>query len=270
MMDIQTKEKFLKEYDEFTNTLYQSGKKNFPFYLLIWFEYLQSINIGVVKFVILGFMDNPNFREMYNYLVEYLYITDSDPFLEQKKVAFSVLHEVEQRCEIWNDFKFLRSTVLKVKRGGFNVDNFSPDNQYLLKFKNFSDGLREVFEKSLGITDSDSTIDHDEQREIPASDRIVKINHNAPEYQEIIEKLEELEASISKSNSIENEDKDRFQAELKAGEGILKGKTARIEVIKILLVKGLKYIIEHVVDVAIVVTAEYLLKLIFQYFGLTV
>lgn len=270
MMDSQTKEQFLKEYDKLTKNVNESRKDNFPVNLVKWFDYLENSNIVLVKFVIARFMRSPNYDAMYSRFTVYITLSDSDPFIKQIKEARRVLDQVQRRSEIWNDFELVKATLEEIKRGVFNVDNFSPDNQYLLKFKNFSDGLREIFEKSLGITEADPNVDRGEQREIPASDRIVKINHNAPEYQKIIEKLEELEASISKSNSIENEDKDRFQAELKAGEGILKGKTARIEVIKTLLVKGLKYIIEHVADVAIVVTAEYLLKLIFQYFGLTV
>ena len=268
MMNIQIKEQFLKEYDKLTKNVNESRKDNFPVNLVKWFDYLEDSDIVPVKFFIAVFMGNPNFDDFYSRFSVYIFLNDSDPFIKQIKEACRVLDQVQRRSGIWNDFQLLNYTYSDIQKGVFNVDNFSLTD-YLLKFKNFSDGLREVFEKSLGIAASDPTVDNDEQREIPASDRIVKINDNAPEFKIIIEKIEALETAISKSNSIGNEDKDRLQAELKAGEGILKGKTARIEVIKTLLVNGLKYIIKHVTDAAITVTAEYLLKLICQYFGLT-
>lgn len=268
-MDIKTKEKFFDRYDKLTKNLYQSDKKNFPKNLSKWFYYLRTNNIPPISFVINRLMEGRIFTAFNKDVVRSLLLDNFDPFIKEKKKALIALSEVEKRSEFRIDFEILMGLYYRFEKEknltlDITIRNYEPE------IKNVTAGLREIFVKCLEITDDDPIVDGDEQREIPASDRIVKINHNAPEYQKIIEKLEELEASISKSNSIENEDKDRFQAELKAGEGILKGKTARIEVIKTLLVKGLKYIIEHVADVVIVVTAEYLLKLIFQYFGLTV
>lgn len=267
MMDIQTKEKFLKEYDKITKNVTQNNKVNFQVKLLKWFDYLQYSNIALVKFIIDELMKYSNCFKFSKLAHEDL--KSSDPFMEEKLEALRLLDKIRHKHNFITDFLLLKSTYYNFQEK-LVISNGIVDIYYLPKFENVSKNLREIFKKSLGITDGDPTVDGDEQRGIPASDRIVKINHNAPEYQEIIEKLEELEASIRKSNSIENEDKDRLQAELKAGEGILKGKTARIEVIKTLLVKGLKYIIEHVANAAIAVTAEYLLKLICQYFGLTV
>ena len=268
-MDIQTKEQFFDRYDKLTKNLYQSDKINFPKNLTRWLYYLINSDIPQVKFVIRGLIEKRSFKEFKKNVAKYLVENDFDPFINEKSRAFLALRAVKKKSAFWNDFGILKSICNLEENRDLLPLSFTA-KQYEPAIENVTAGLREIFVKCLEITDDDPIVDGDEQREIPASDRIVKINHNAPEYQKIIEKLEELEASISKSNSIENEDKDRFQAELKAGEGILKGKTARIEVIKTLLVKGLKYIIEHVADVVIVVTAEYLLKLIFQYFGLTV
>jgi len=269
MMDIQTKEQFLKEYDKLTKNVNESHNKNFLVNLEKWFDNLQDSNIAPVKFIIDGFMNYSNFYYFYDHVHEYFKSNPSDPFIKEKRQVFHLVDEAVRKSDFYSDLSYLKYKLLAIKRGEYDF-NVSLQYVYPWKFKKFSESLREIFVKCLDLTDADPNVNRDEQRDIPASDRIVKINHNAPEYQEIIEKLEELENSIRKSNSIENEDKDRLQAELKAGEGILKGKTARIEVIKTLLVKGLKYIIKHVTDAAIAVTAEYLLKLICQYFGLTV
>ena len=266
MMDSQTKEQFLKEYDKLTKNVNESRKDNFPVNLVKWFDYLENSNIVPVKFVIDGFVGNPNYLDMYNHFTGYIILNDSDPFIKRIKEACRVLDQVQRRSGIWNDFELFRYTPTNIKRGMFNADNFSLTN-YLLKFKNFSDGLREVFEKSLSITDSDPTVDRDKQSEIPASDRIVTINHNAEEYQEFMDDLKTLGENIRDSNSIDEVEKDRLQAELRAGKNILEGKTARLQVIIAVLFPVLTYIVMRFVDTALGQLATHLLTLLRQFIG---
>ena len=268
-MDIQTKEQFLKEYDEYVKKVYMGDTDKFSENCWNWLDFLSNTNIPLIQIVLIWVTDYRSFDVFHNEQKKLFSIQSTSNILSEVEDIFFWLEKVEKKYHFWDHFVFLKYGIddsEKENRKLYSITHYD----CLFHFNVVSRSFREIFKRCLDLPDVYPTVDRDAQREIPASDRIVKINHNAPEYQEIIEKLEELEASISKSNTVENEDKDRLQAELKAGEGILKGKTARIEVIKTLLVKGLKYIIEHVADVAIVITAEYLLKLIFQYFGLTV
>jgi hypothetical protein len=62
------------------------------------------------------------------------------------------------------------------------------------------------------------------QQVIPASDRIVSIDHNKREYQEVRKRLDELIISVEEDNSTEgfsNEDKEQHLAELRAGRELL-------------------------------------------------
>lgn len=267
-MDIRTKEQFLKEYDEHITKIIMGGAHNCSENCRNWLVFLGNTKIAWVRDVLKFITKYISLDKFNEYYKEIFSIQTTTIRPDKEEILRIVISATEEKYDFLKDFVFLCYGITSFGVEITELFNTSYDG-FLSRFEDISNGLRETFVTCLDLPDADPNVDRGEQREIPASDRIVKINHNAPEYQEIIEKLEELEASIRKSNSIENEDKDRLQAELKAGEGILKGKTARIEVIKTLLVKGLKYIIEHVVDVAIVVTAEYLLKLIFQYFGLT-
>lgn len=267
MMNIQIKEQFLKEYDKLIRIVNESRKDNFPVNLVKWFDYLEDSDIVPVKFVIARFMGNPNYDAMYRRFTGYITLNDSDPFIKQIKEACRVLDQVQRRSEIWNDFELFRATLMEIKGGVFNVDNFSRADYYLSKFKNFSDGLREVFEKSLSITDSDPTVDRDEQREIPASDRIVTINHNAEEYHIVIKKLGELEVNIKQSNSIDNEEKDRLLAELNAGESILKRTSVRLWAIAGGLGSVLWYIVISFRDAAAGQIADDILTLLRQFIG---
>lgn len=268
MMDIGPKEQFLKEYDEHIRKILLGGVNNFSENYWNWLDFLSDTNIASVRIAFIWVTEYSSLDEFNKNQKEIFSIQSTSSLTRKEDAIWFFLSTVEEKFVFWEDFVFLRCALFNFEEERiefFGTSYFG----FLSRFENIGKALREIFVKCLDLNDSDPTVDDNEQRKIPASDRIVKINHNDPKHQEIIEKLEELEASISKSNSIENEDKDRLQAELKAGEGILKGKTARIEVIKTLLVKGLKYIIKHVTDAAIVFAAEYLLKLICQYFGLT-
>jgi len=100
MMNIQTEEQFLKEYDKLTKNVNESRKDNFPVNLVKWFDYLRHSNIAPVEFVIAGFMDNPNYLDMYNRFIGYINLYGSDPFIKQIKEACRVLDEVQRRTGI--------------------------------------------------------------------------------------------------------------------------------------------------------------------------
>ncbi len=64
----------------------------------------------------------------------------------------------------------------------------------------------------------------------PASDRIVRLDHNSQTYQEAIESLNELVQEVAKSNSLggDPEEKERTLAELKAVQSLLSAVSIRV------------------------------------------
>ena len=87
---------------------------------------------------------------------------------------------------------------------------------------------------------------------IPASDRIVTIDHN--QRTQFDSQIEEIATSIEKSNSIRDElgdDADRIVAELTAGRALLKVDTARISALIAVLLKPLRYLSDKFADGAI-------------------
>lgn len=91
---------------------------------------------------------------------------------------------------------------------------------------------------------------------IPASDRIVTIDDNAPLVQNVFEALTEIEDGIRQSNSLEPDEKVRLEAEVKAGREVLKGGSARVDAIRSVLLPPLKYISKKLADSAIGVVAR--------------
>lgn len=264
MMDIQTKEQFLKEYDKITKSVTQNNKVNFQVKFLKWFDYLQYSNIVLVKFIIdelMKYSDCFNFSKLAREDLK-----SSDPFMEEKLEALRLLDKIRRKPYFIGDFLLLKFTYYNFQEK-LDISNGIVDIYYVTKFENVSQNLREVFEKSLSITARDPTIDRDEQREIPASDRIVKINHNAPEYQEFMDDLKTLGENIRDSNSIGEVEKDRLQAELRAGTNILEGKTARLQAITAVLFPVLTYIVMQFVDTAAGQLAAHLLTLLRQFIG---
>ena len=267
MMDVQTKEQFLKEYDEHITKIDMGGARNCSKNCWDWYKFLNGTKIAGVRGVVSLLTKYSDWDEYINNFngIFSVQITTIPPTKEE--ILRIVISIVEAKHHFFKDFVFLWDVIRNFEEERSEL--FDPSyNDFLSRFENTSWALREIFVTCLDLPDADPTIDRDEQREIPASDQIVKINHKDPGYKEIMEKLTELEAAISKSNSIENDDKERLQAELKAGEVILQGKTARIEVIKTLLWKCLKHVSICVADDAIVTAAKLLAVLVWQHFGL--
>ncbi len=99
-----------------------------------------------------------------------------------------------------------------------------------------------------------------EGRAIPASDRVVTINDNAPEFQKITDGLEALANDIEGNNSLSVEKKLRFQAEMRAGRIIIQAKQLRIETLKRILTPPLTYLTKKFRDTAVGVAAKEILR----------
>ncbi len=136
-------------------------------------------------------------------------------------------------------------------------------------FEPFSSELRRYIQKNF-----DEPVPEDEQLDpaagaIPASDRIVHINHNEPEFIEISDILNGIQEDIRGLNDIDPEFRDRALSELSASREILKGQSARIEVLQALLLGCLKWIGAKVADHALGIAISGLITLVTAYFGLS-
>lgn len=89
---------------------------------------------------------------------------------------------------------------------------------------------------------------------VPASDRIVDLDHNAPDYIETVTALEALIVIVRESNSYREEDKpdqERRLAELEAGRALLRSRWISLAVIKATIWGTLTYLAAKFVDAPI-------------------
>jgi hypothetical protein len=106
--------------------------------------------------------------------------------------------------------------------------------------------------------------------EIPASDRIVLLDHNSDPIKSIQEKVVEVFDAAKSSNSLSANNLNEAEqniAELKAGHEIIKAHQAEIGLIQRLIVKPLKWLLSTVADTSLKELIKYLLGLIFKLFG---
>lgn len=100
---------------------------------------------------------------------------------------------------------------------------------------------------------------------VPASDRIVAIDHNSKEFSAIEAGLDDVERALAGNNSIE--DKKLTQAELAAGRKIIEAPKARVILVRKLLIDPLVHISKVGRDTALGIAVTKLIGLILAYFG---
>lgn len=90
-----------------------------------------------------------------------------------------------------------------------------------------------------------------EQVAIPASDRIVSLDHNSKHYGDAIEAINITAQEVTKSNSMDAETKERIRAELKAGTELLAPKTVKVPNLKVVLLVPLLWLVDEFAGTAI-------------------
>ena len=114
-----------------------------------------------------------------------------------------------------------------------------------------------------------SGIDVDLELTAPASDRVVDLDHNAPEYDKLIQALGDVEQALSQSNDYDDQiDKEQRIAEISAGRELLKATRARAEALIAVIFRALSYLAKKFVDVAIGIAATAALALLGKLTGL--
>jgi hypothetical protein len=89
---------------------------------------------------------------------------------------------------------------------------------------------------------------------VPASDRIVRIDHNSTQYKSVVRDIEQVKQYALKSNSLREEFGevlDQKLAEIEAGERLIQAPQANADMVRSLLVNSLKWLGEKIADHAI-------------------
>lgn len=109
--------------------------------------------------------------------------------------------------------------------------------------------------------------------EIPASDRVVRIDHNSPSYREAEEALDNLEHGLQSTNEFpgEPEEKDQFIAEVSAARRLLQAARVRIvalvELLKPLLVQFVAKVKDGVIATLATAAVAAIVALLGHIFG---
>ncbi len=91
-----------------------------------------------------------------------------------------------------------------------------------------------------------------EEPTVPASDRVVFLNHNEQPYQELVEALTEMEMALVGANDYEDlEDKEQRIAEISAGQRLLAAPRVRLEALLATIGEALIYLAKKFMDSAI-------------------
>lgn len=141
--------------------------------------------------------------------------------------------------------------------GNTNTNDLIRELVYQL-FEPFSRDLRRHFSKEWSEIDK-----------IPASDRFVEINHNAPETREAIDALKALRVALEQANDYpDQEDKAQRIAEIEAGLVLIRAPRVRLEAIRSVVFRSAKYLAKKFTDASIGIVAKAVISAIAKLFGI--
>jgi hypothetical protein len=112
-----------------------------------------------------------------------------------------------------------------------------------------------------------------EPKEAPASDRVVKLDHNSAAYREAIEALDQLEHALRTANDYPNDDEDREQriAEVSAARRLMQAIRVRVEALVMLLrptvIQLVTKIKDNLITIAATAVVSGLIALLGKIFG---
>lgn len=256
-----TMESWLSEYDELAEDVESSGYQTFSLQLQRWLDFVDQHPL--VRPYIALWENSVNFGEWYTNAL--LTQTTDDP----GKLDWP--REQKQRIALqFGLFRDLASGQLDVSEfaHAFFVTPNDYDSQvaHVVKqlFKPFARELRRTIPR-LDLQNP-PTID---DAQIPASDRIVRLDHNSSDYIALTDGLRSMGEQIGRLNDYPDPAaKERHAAELSAGQWLLKSTTVRVITIATVLIPVLRWIANAFGEGSIGYLAEELLKLLGSMFGL--
>lgn len=118
--------------------------------------------------------------------------------------------------------------------------------------------------KRVGVEPSRRT----EAAGIPASDRVVTLDHNSSQFDEVAAALEKAESALQQQNSGDPDEKEQRLAELSAGRRLLQASRIRVGVFASLVISALIWVATVFAETAAGQVAEYAIALIKPLLGL--
>jgi len=109
--------------------------------------------------------------------------------------------------------------------------------------------------------------------DVPASDRIVAVDHNSADYKTVETNLEALERAGQTSNALgaeSPEERDRVVAEISATRRLLKAARARMEAVLTLIVPALKWIGSKIADSTVQIAIAAVIAALAAMFGVAI
>lgn len=262
-------DEFLEEYDDFVRNVSNADLNSFINRLKLWFHHL-DVGDDSVSGHIQWLEKKSNWssieREVFSNnggLVGSEVLTL--PLNKHERLSTQLLILRKISSGELNLLEFIRDYYYKGKGGSVN---FTLQTMVQNLFDPFSTELRRFIARIFD-TEVPDEVSHDDNASIPASDRVVPLNHNSPDFMKIPELLASIEEDIRGINDTDIDIKDRALSELKAANEILRAQSARITVLKTLLFDGLKWIGVKFADHAAGLAIATLIALVSAYFGIS-
>lgn len=208
------------------------------------------------------------FEEVQDLILYELYWFLSEPD-SPEDVDPSIIKEILQDQ---TSIVFIDEAISALREDGYVVDTGVLPNMFSINAK----GLKYVDDNIskpatfLGKYHEKSLYEHN--LPVPASDRVVSIDHNKPEYLEAIETLEKTVAEAGKSNEFGNlfadpEDRVRVLSEINSGITLFRNTRVKIRAITDVLISNLRLIANKLPDAALGALASRALELIAKVLG---
>jgi len=254
-----TLHEFETEYNELANYVLSANYTTYNLKLLDFFAFLDETSIS--RDLIDKLTDNLNFDEWYENCKSSVggmvgsgslnWAADRTERLRQQIGLFRHLGQAD------HGFSTFASSFLT---SGNRYDDMVADIN-IQYFEPFANNLLRYIERNAGSVES----------YIPASDRIVSVDHNSAAFQDIRNSLDELEQQILQSNEIgstEPESRERVAAEIGAGARLLQATKARISAITELLIPPLRWLASTFAKSTVGKIASLLITAIATFFGI--
>lgn len=258
-------DEFLEEYDDFTRQV-QGGDYNiFPSRLSQWMHLIDEEDADVSQHI-RWLRTRPGADEAYTSLVHFKGGM-SDSVLN---IPPDRLDRLSAQLLLFSDLNSGKVKFLDFSHALFYDRNVNASLGKMIDglFTPFASELRRYIKRNFDepVPEFD-TIDPKENIIVPASDRLVTINHNAPQIIELTELLSNIEEDIRGRNDIDPGIRSVALSELRASKEILEADSARVGVIQTLVLGCLIWIGTQIAEYAassLLTGAETLIK---AYFG---
>jgi hypothetical protein len=250
-------DEFLTEYDDYTRQVVFAKLSLFPSRLSQWFELIDSGEESVGKHVAWIERQFDWERKSHEVMGDNGVLHIPSKKLPRLAVYVNLLRRIENGQISFLPFVhdyFYGGRSAEAAAEKFTSQIFDP----------FASELRRYIERYFDEELPEEGVAF--QQPVPAAGRFVTINHNAPQYAEVMTGLEGIEHQLRASNAISPEDRERSLGELAAIKEVLAPTTVRVDVLMGFVVPTLSFIglllIETVAGAAITNTILPSLKLL--------